>query len=121
MRDLLGLRVLVVEPDRTLACVLADALTLAGVSVVAMCSDLAEAARSRCIEAPQALVVGTRPNHDPEATVQSARGWGLPFLLTCDRPVSVGGTHNARCLIKPFCYHELVEGLIGCASGEGAP
>lgn len=121
MGDLLGLRVLVVEPDRTLACVLADALTLAGASVVALCADLAEAARSRCIEAPQALVVGTRPSHDPEATAQCAQGWGLPFLLTCDRPVAVGGTPNARCLIKPFCYRDLVEGLIGCAFAERAP
>ncbi|WP_156880275.1 hypothetical protein [Thermomonas fusca] len=119
MRDLLGLRVLVVEPDRTLAFVLADALTLAGARVVAMCSNLSEAARGR--ETPQALVVGTRSTGNPEAAARDAQRWGLPFLLTCDRPVSVGDARNARCLTKPFCYHDLVEGLIDCAFAHDAP
>lgn len=121
MADLLGLRVLVVEPDRNLAFVLADALSMAGARVVGTCADLTEAPRFRGAGAAQALVVGTRATHDPEATARSAQSLGLPFLITCDRPVPVGDTRNARCLIKPFCYHDLVEGLIGCASTEDAP
>lgn len=120
MRDLLGLRVLVVEPDRALAFVLVDALTLAGARVLAMRKDMAEATRFRDTDAAQALVVGTRATHDPEATARSAQSWGLPFLITCDRPVSVGEARNARCLVKPFCYHDLVEGLVGCAATQAA-
>lgn len=120
MRDLRGLRVLVVEPDRTLASVLEEALTLAGARVVDVCADLAEAGRLRAPEEPEALVVGTRSSQDPAAAASTAQAWGIPFLLTCDRPMPMPST-RARCLPKPFCIQDLVDGLSGCTSLHEGP
>lgn len=120
MRDLRGLRVLVVEPDRTLASVLEEALILAGARVVDVCADMAEAGRMRAPEEPDAMVVGTRSHQDPALAARTAQAWGIPFLLTCDQPMDMASA-RARCLPKPFCIQDLVEGLNGCTSIHEAP
>lgn len=114
MGDLLGLRVLVIEPNRPLGSVLADALTLAGAQVVNVCGDLAGAARAFGSETAQALIVGTRSCQDPASAMRSAQTWGLPVLLICDRRVEVSFAQG-RCLPKPFCFHDLVESLSAAA------
>lgn len=121
MRDLLGLRVLVVEPDRALACVLEDALGLAGARVIDVCSSMAEAQDALGAEAPEAVIVGTRPRQDLRSAAQAARKWGFPFLVICDDPGHAGDAATVHCLSKPFCYYDLVEGVIGCVSVDGAP
>lgn len=118
MRDLRGLRVLVVEPDRNLASVLDDALTLAGAQVVDVCANMAEAGRR--LGDPQAMVVGTRSHQDPALAAKTAQAWGIPFLLTCDQPMDMAFT-RARCLPKPFCYRDLIDGLSGCTTATMAP
>jgi len=114
MGDLLGLRVLVIEPDRPLGFVLAEALTLAGAQVVDICGDLAGAARAFGSETAQALIVGTRSRQDPASAMRSAQAWGLPVLFLFDRRVEVNFA-QARCLPKPFCFHDLVESLSAAA------
>ena len=112
MHDILGLRVLVVEPDRTLALVLAEALAMAGAHVVGVCPNQAEADRMLRSTSLQAMLVGTHARHDLALVARWAQASRLPFLLTCDRPFATVAP-RALCLPKPFCFRDLVEGLLG--------